>query len=86
MSKLIRAICKLEGKKSQTSVGNVREVVACLVKCVAIDKDLRHEFLDKIAKCHKNRFDIGMIFIVNNKHLKRLQKTKKKKPKKKGKK
>ena len=31
MNKLVRTICAMEGKKVQVSVGNVREVLRCLM-------------------------------------------------------
>lgn len=33
--RIVSAISKLEGKKKQVSVGNIREVLACLVKLEA---------------------------------------------------
>ena len=65
MKKLIRRICELEGKKSQTSIANVRETIAVLMDVLAEDIEmtsdhvLTHEFnaaLNKrIARLQKKK-------------------------------
>ena len=59
MKKLIKEICKREGKKTQTQIGNVREVVSVLSEILVeglIDKDPTNigseynEYLNKKAK------------------------------------
>ena len=61
MKAIIKEICKREGLKSQTSIGNVREVTARLVEILAdestvINSPLTIEFLKCLEKKSKNKF------------------------------
>lgn len=55
MRKIIKKVCELEGKRSQTSIANVRETIAVLMDVLAEDwvigdNTLREQFNDALEK------------------------------------
>lgn len=64
MKKLIREICKREGKKSQVSIGNVREVLRVLTDVLTDEhndgfRELNNEFFLVIRKKFEKRGKIN---------------------------
>lgn len=51
LNALASAICKIEGKKKEVSVGNVREVLVCMVQTMEDKPELVYNFLADV----KNR-------------------------------
>lgn len=59
MRKLIKELCKREGKKSQVQIGNVREILSCLTKILSEKTpeslEMQAEFQAAIEKKSKKR-------------------------------
>ncbi len=73
-NEVIRRLCKLEGKKSQVSVGNMREVVSILVKDTA--KDLHRFNFPKMPEAFRYVRFFKAFRAEINKELKRLRNNK----------
>lgn len=50
MKKLVKEICKREGKKSQTSIGNVREVLKHTLDILSEESGVHLEFWSALGK------------------------------------
>jgi len=54
LKKLESAVAKIEGKKHQASIGDIREIIAIIVRLCGADKELRKDLYAAIMKHRKN--------------------------------